>query len=493
MSGWLRRRPLVVALAAQAVVYGWRIDLLSPWFDEASTLLIMRGRLAAAIQTAVSGLHPPLYFLLLYAWQRLPLGLTWTVQARLLSVLFGLAATWAADRFWARRLAASGRIWFLCLWVASPCLLLYSRMARSYSLQLLLATLAAGWIAEYAAAPRPSGFWRMSAALAALLYVHYVPGLAMLAAANLVLARERRWRDALAADGVVMLAMAPWLPRLVWSFEVWRVHTPAYALSGSQAAEIVVKLAYWAMSFTIGESLPDALLVVGAALALAWPLLFWVAAGKHRDVLWILLPAAAIGFIGVMRWVSYPFIPARLLFTLPLALGLVVAGARGRVGRISLAGLLAISLCGVWCYFHQIGFRNKQYPLPLQEIAGEIRAHSTPADSAILVDSANSDPLGLMYALGPERPVLETGDAAAPRAVAALAADPRIRTVWFLRNTHDVSPAGLNARLAQQLGAAMRATVHAYEPYTPLESRLLRLLGMPNPPACFTELWEFQR
>ncbi len=489
----LRRHPLAVALPLQALLYSLQLSLLAPWFDEADTLILMRGPLADAIANATSGLHPPLYFLLLYGWQRIPVGLPWTVQARAFSVLFGLAATVAADRFWARRLAPRARLWFLALWAASPCLLLYCRMARSYSLQLLLGTVAAGLIYELSAKPDRRRFWALCGVLAALLYVHYVPALAMLAAANLMLARARRWRTALAADALVGLAFAPWLPRLIWSLQVWGAHSPAYSLSGSPAREIPVKLAYWGMSFTLGESLPDGLLVAGAALAATVPLLLFAAGRKHRDVLWILVPAAAVGFIGVMRWVSYPFIPARMLFTLPLFLGLAVAGARGRAGQAVLACLLCISGCGVWCYFHEIGFRNKQYPLPMSEIAGRIRAGSTPADSAILVDSTNSDPIGLRYALGPNRPVLRTEDAETPRAVAALAADSRIRTVWFLRNTHDVSPAGLNARFAEELGTSMRVEVHRYEPFTPLEIRFMRLLGMADPPAYFTELLEFRR
>ena len=54
-----------------------------------------------------------------------------------------------------------------------------------------------------------------------------------------------------------------------------------------------------------------------------------------------------------------------------------------------------------------------------------------------------------------------------------LLADPRVRTVWFLRNTHDVSPAGLNAQFEAQLRARMAETVHSYEPYTPLERFLM--------------------
>jgi hypothetical protein len=139
----LSARPLAVLLPFEALLLLWHLDLLSPWFDEADTLLFMHGPLRQAIEIPASGLHPPLYFVLLWRWMRLPLGLGWTVQARTLSVLFALASTFAADGLWTRRFGGGPRWWFLALWALSPFLLLYGRMSRSYSLQLLLGVMTA--------------------------------------------------------------------------------------------------------------------------------------------------------------------------------------------------------------------------------------------------------------------------------------------------------------------------------------------------------------
>ncbi|MEZ5364508.1 MAG: hypothetical protein R2748_19790 [Bryobacterales bacterium] len=40
-----------------------------------------------------------------------------------------------------------------------------------------------------------------------------------------------------------------------------------------------------------------------------------------------LLVAAVVGFLGAAKWVSFPFMPARLLWLLPWLLMLVVSGA----------------------------------------------------------------------------------------------------------------------------------------------------------------------
>ncbi|HXA51490.1 MAG TPA: hypothetical protein VNV86_14335, partial [Candidatus Acidoferrum sp.] len=133
----MKRAVLPVFLALQALLYLWNLKLLSPWMDEAATLTMMRGSLASVVRNAAADVHPPLFYTMLWSWLHVPLGLDPAVQARVLTVLLALAATVAADRLLASRLSPGARVWFLALWCASPCLLLYARMCRSYSLQAL--------------------------------------------------------------------------------------------------------------------------------------------------------------------------------------------------------------------------------------------------------------------------------------------------------------------------------------------------------------------
>ena len=492
---WLRKHTIAAFLPLQALLCFWNLGLLSPWGDEATTLLVVRLPVREILRIASEDVHPPFYYLLVDAWQRLPLGLDWAVQARALSVVFALAATVAADRLWASRLAECGRIWFLALWTLSPCLLLYARMCRSYSLQLLVATVAAAYILRFTAKPSWKTGAGLVASLTAGLYTHYVPGLALLATANLALLRKRRFRDAIGIDALVAVAYLPWMGSLAASLGSWGTHTRTYTVTGAMLSEIPVKLAFWAVSFVMGEAVPDAVLVSGGLVLLLAGALAVSGGRRDRELLWIVAPAAVIGFIGVARWVSYPFIPARMLFVFPFLLLLAVTGAMAhrRAGAVAVTAMLALSVSGVWCYFHKTGFRNKEYAVPIQEIAAHIRQSGNAADSAILVDSANSDPTAMEYALGPSRPFLETGDPAAAPAVARLLAEPKVRTIWFLRSTHDISAAKLDERFEKQLRAAMPVTVHPYEAFTPLEIRLMRAMGMRDPPAWSHELLEFRR
>jgi hypothetical protein len=244
----------------------------------------------------------------------------------------------------------------------------------------------------------------------------------------------------------------------------------------------------------MGEAAPDALLVAGALIFAGSLAMLWRGARAWPALAWMAGSLAAIGFVAVSRWVSYPFLPARLLFLLPLFLLLVAKGAelRGRAGSVVLGALLALSLGGDWCYFHKTGFRNKQYPMPIREIATLIRNSSLAENALIVIDSVNSDPVAMQYALGPSQDYVETGKADAPDRVALRLRDPRVRIVWFLRNTHDVSPGGINRRLDAAMRPGMRISVYEYEKFSPLETAMMRAMGVHAGPY-FSELVEYRR
>jgi hypothetical protein len=414
------------------------------------------------------------------------------VQARTLSVVFALLTTFALDRLWARFLPDRLRIWLLTLWSISPCVLLYERMCRSYTLQALLIVVAAAYLLRLASTPTWTNGVAFMIATLATMYTHYVPGLAILAAANLILAYRRQWGPLIMVDVVIAGGYAPWIWKLAASMSAWTSHT-GYNLTGHPVLELPLKLGYWAMSITAGEAVPDVLLLLAAAtfLVALWLLRDGVRQYPRTAALAAIL--GIVGLAGVLRWVSYPFVPARMLWVLPFFLLLVVAGAgvRRRAGNFVLGGMLLLSISGISCYFHDIAFRNKEYTMPLHSIADYIRQNSTESDSLLLVDSADSDPVGLDYALDHSRPVLRTTDADTESKLKSRVA--HVRTIWLLRNTHEIAPDAQNARIETELRKTMRPTILYYEPYTLLERALMRTLGIENPPWYAQELLQFKR
>ena len=127
---------LLLYLTAQAGLMTYRLNLLPMWNDELFTVRAAQLPVASMLELVRGDVHPPLYFLLAHYWIRIEPG-DILIQLRLLSVVFALLATIALDRLWLKHMRPRARRWCLALWTCSACLLLYSRMARSYSLQVL--------------------------------------------------------------------------------------------------------------------------------------------------------------------------------------------------------------------------------------------------------------------------------------------------------------------------------------------------------------------
>jgi len=217
-----RFTPLAVLLCLQAVLLFSALDLLPVWGDELLTMNVVAHSVPEIVPIVQRDIHPPLYYVLLHYWQNLPLPWTGVAVLRAFSVAWALLATILLDLFWTRSWKAFVRWLALALFVLSPCLLLYSRMARSYSMQTALALLSVAMLRRWMDQPR--SLLTACAAFTAvlgLLYTHYVPGIAVLAGFALI-----GWRSVgFARVGMFAFAVAagylPWLITLVHALGKW--------------------------------------------------------------------------------------------------------------------------------------------------------------------------------------------------------------------------------------------------------------------------------
>jgi hypothetical protein len=502
-----RVRTLLLFLILQCVLYGSNLKLLPMWGDETFTVETVAETPGRIVQIVREDIHPHLYFLLAHWWSRIPISPDSLVRLRALSVLFALLTTVFIDRRWLRSVPQSLRNWFLLVWTLSPCLLLYSRMARSYCMQLFLTAVAIWYLLRFA---EDVAGWKNVAAFVAsltlLLYTHYLPGIAIWAGANLLLIMQLKhgrsiWKAWLLPNVLIAALYFPWLITLSGALGQWR-HSDVYFMTGNLWAEQVLKLCYWFYSFTFGEAIPLWLLPVTIVLALPCLWLFICGARLRRDWLWPATLAAIVAFLGATRWVTYPFMAPRLLFLLPLFLIAMAAGvtSKRRVGAALGVLLVAMNLAGVWTYYAATDLLNAGYLVPSRSIATTMVQHSTSDDTVIWIDELSFDGTALDYYLPKNFRVRWL---TSPEAVTAARAEldaGTIRHVWLVRSSHDISSGQIFEKLqSQMIETSSDHALYSYVPFSPAHLAILRVLALfrhqdeSQVRQYMCEVWEFQR
>lgn len=300
---------------------------------------------------------PPLYYVMAWLWS-LPFGTT-EVALRSLSALFGIATIPIA--YLAGRELATARVGLVsaAIVAASPMLVWYSQLARSYALLVLLSSLSFLFTVRVArdANRRDLAGWAVTSSLA--LTAHYfavflvVPEAALLA---------YRWRSrsvavAIAAIGAVGLALLPlalhqaggpnndWISNQALSTRLFDV--PRKLLIGETGAYLNVYGPSAQSSYLDRAALP-ALWVI-AALALLWRYSDWRERAAARFA--ALLGATALLLPVALALLGADYVLARNL--LPAFVPLVIVAACGlgahRAGRLGVG--LAASLCAVLVAF----------------------------------------------------------------------------------------------------------------------------------------------
>ncbi|MGO9604648.1 MAG: hypothetical protein ACLQAT_14885 [Candidatus Binataceae bacterium] len=491
---WLERNPLAWALPIQGALLFHNLNLLEPWGDEALTVSIVAHPLSG-ILSFLEGTQPPLFFFLEHVWMRLPFpgGELWSLRA--MSVLWALASTAILYRLWLRRLPASSARMVLALWVLSPCLLLYGRMARSYTMQLALALLAISAALKWMEQPRsPLRLMTFCVLLAALLYTHFLPGLAILAAVAIVFAFQPRPPIAVramllgAAVLVIALLYFPILRSIATGLDFWR--SVGQVSVGSFLLDQMVRLAWWFVSFSFGESFSTASLILAGALTPVIVCALWRGLRSRPDWLPLVLVASAIGYVGVSRWTGFPFTPARTLFALPFFLMLVANGMGSMPrGSIVFAAVLALYISADYDYFARTGYLNKEYCVPYREIAAVINDRSPAQGAVLLVDETDTFPDPLFPQLNPGVRVIPLDSADSASALRTDRNNPPV--IWFLRHTHDTSPNHWVSGLESDLQRGRTVTSFGYLPYSAPEHWILTMLRGPAQPRYFYDLSRF--
>lgn len=495
---WVVRHPLLVCLPVQAALLLSDLARLPAWGDEYASLSRAALPFDALVRALEHNVHPTLYFVLLRVWMSWPCTADGIVCARALSACTLLAATVVVDRLWLTRLDARSRTWFLALWTASPFLLLYGRMARSYTLQLLLAALALEAGRRFAGRPTPLRLLAYVVPAILLMHTHYLPGLAVVAGVAVVMLwrqlRRPSWTGMLATGAPVALigaGLISWVAPFAAALRRVGAATP-YHVVDSGWLDAAAGLGFTVIAFAIGESVQPWMII--ALLLLAAPLALLVAQGIRQRPAWLAfaVPAALIAFVGARHWVSYAFVAGRLLFLVPFYFLLIVLGGRAmpRLRAAVAVALLLLSLGGIRAYFDQEGFLNKAYVIPAPRIGAMIHDASAGADTVVIIDR-NSCNMRVPTGDLPTR-IFGLSDQRSFNEIAAVERE-HAGPVWFVRGGHDASRQGWDRQVEDLFAPRFEIRRTPFAPYSAFDRWLMRIAGWPDRPTHAVEVLEMRR
>jgi hypothetical protein len=186
-----------------------------------------------------------------------------------------------------------------------------------------------------------------------------------------------------------------------------------------------------------------------------------------------------VGYLGVARWVSFPFVPARLLWLLPfvsLAMAQGISRLRAPWREVVAGALMLSFLSSAVLYFRGENYLNPGYSAPLREIGERLNREAAPGD-IILVDDYNTDSTVRHYLSG-RTPSLILSAGREEEARAGLA---QANAVWVVRNTRDISPGRITSRLEAEGCAGRQRQDTFLHPYASWQVAVMRLLGIARP------------
>ena len=477
----LQRNPLIWALPLQALLLLSTLDLLDPWADEWFDITTVPQSVSQVVSAVAGNVHPPLYFVLLHYWIHLPWPLSPVASMRAMSAVWALVATVVIYVLWLRPERPRFQQMFLALWVFSPCLLLHARMARSYSMQLALASLAIYSAPRWAEQPRN---WKRLLAYigssTALLYTHYLSGLAVAGAVCVTFLFQKRFKLVGAQVALLAVLYSPWVLTFVSVLRRW-VGEPYPYEGGSIISDQIVRIAYLFVSFSFGETFSTVSLLLSVVLAPAVIYALWRAVETRPAWLPIVLTAAAIAWIGASRFEQFVFMPTQLLWVLPFFLMLIVR----QMNSLVFVALLVLYAGADYAYFTRSGFLVKPFATPYEEMADVILDKSRGQNVIVAVDPYGAFWQPLLTRLGNSVPVVFLNDEASARKVleAARSGPSGSSAILLWRQTSDVSPGSFVTKLEQDLSIGREVWHRDFVAYSLPERwarRLLRGLGQPD-------------
>jgi uncharacterized membrane protein len=245
---------LIICLVGFALLL-YRLDEKSLWADETFVAEVVRLDLRPLVSATAADVHPPLYFVGMWIWTRLAGVNEFTL--RFPSVIFGTLSAATLYALGSRVMSRSVGVMAMAVMAISPFFILYSRMARYYSLVLFL-SLVSYWffcqLLDGRASVRNWMGYIVASTLA--IYTYYAAAFILLAQAIDTLGRMRHHRQLvtqfLGSQILVMLLVAPWIP--VWTAQTVGLGARLDAFGGTSVTMWLLSTVYPFFGWTAGET-----------------------------------------------------------------------------------------------------------------------------------------------------------------------------------------------------------------------------------------------
>ena len=342
------RHALLLIVGLAAVLRFATLGIPAFWLDESLTSTETRDGFVA-MWNAVRDVevHPPLYYVLAWAWQK-SFG-TSELALRSLSALLGTATVPVV--FAAARTLASRRAGLLAAALAAtnPLLIWYSQEARPYPLLILLSALSFLFFVHSLQSPEPRWLaaWALASALGLATHYFAVAVVVPEAIWLLVAARASRRHTTLAVAGVAGAALAL-LP--LWAEQQDRVVGPGWWIPVIDLPDRLVALP---QHFVVGLSVPwEALpVVIGSGLV---ALVSYAMVKADRLSRRAFAVAAGVGLAGMLLTLFAVLVGRDYLITrnllelwVPLAVAVAIALGTRALGSIGPAAVAVLCVAGV--------------------------------------------------------------------------------------------------------------------------------------------------
>ncbi|MDD5528717.1 MAG: glycosyltransferase family 39 protein [bacterium] len=382
--------PAVVLLIAFSLLF-IRLSFLCFWGDEVGVIAILTHK----VKHFYEGGHPCLYYIFVYLWAKI-FGIS-EFGLRAFSSLCAIGTVFVSYKLISKVTDKKTACLSILLLSISPFFILFSRMARYYSLTGLLCISSLYFFLDFLKKDDIKSKIFYTLITVALFYTEYFAGATIIIIENLyILFRKRNFlflKKWFLSQLLILLAFSPFIAISLSQVATCYKDIPVELSTGLKSG--IVKLFCILYDFCFGETiLPLELLVVIPGILVY--LICFINSIKKVGILSIFLilviPVSMAVFLtsGYTPAVPIAHIARILLFIVPLYYAVISVGILNLKNNILRIGctiiIILISCYGLRNYFTKSHFINPHYIIPWKEIVSDIKKNAIPGDKILSPD-----------------------------------------------------------------------------------------------------------